>query len=155
MSKIEWQLKHFDELNPKEVYELGALRQEVFVVEQDCPYLDFDRLDYECWHLLGWDENQDLVAYVRIVPQGLTYPNEVSIGRVLTSQKVRGQKLGRVLMKKSIEACQELFGKTNIRISAQTYLLDFYNSLQFVSTGKEYLEDGIPHTEMLYKYQSV
>lgn len=149
MSTIEWRIKHFNDLELKEFYEVGRLRQEVFVVEQDCPYLDLDRLDYECWHLLAWDQDQELIAYTRLVPKGLSYPNEVSIGRVLTSQKVRRTKLGKELMERAIIACQDLFGTINIRISAQTYLLDFYNRLQFFSTGKEYLEDGIPHTEML------
>lgn len=141
--------KSFDTLTLYELYEIGRLRQEVFVVEQNCPYIDFDRRDFDCYHLMFWDEENTLAAYARLVPKGCSYPDEPAIGRVITSQKARGTGLGHKLMLVAIEECQRIWGKQPIRISAQTYLLDFYSSLGFVSTGKEYLEDDIPHTEML------
>ena len=144
-------VRPFNDLSLRELYEIGRLRQEVFIVEQNCPYVDFDGKDFDCHHLMFWDENGDLVAYARLVPIGISYTHEPSIGRVITSQKARGSGLGIELMHVAIRACHSLWGQQAIRISAQTYLLAFYNNLGFVSTGKEYLEDDIPHTEMLLK----
>ena len=146
---MTWTCKYFDELTLRELYEIGKLRQEVFVLEQNCPYVDFDGRDPFCYHLMCFDENNVLVAYSRIVPKGISYENYISIGRVITSSAVRNSGIGRLLMIESIKACESIFGKVDIKISAQTYLLKFYSSLEFESTGKEYLEDGIPHTEMI------
>jgi len=146
---MNWICKYFEELSLRELYEIGRLRQEVFVLEQNCPYVDFDGKDLYCYHLMGFDENNRLVAYSRIVPKGVSYEDYISIGRVITSGLVRKSGLGRILMLESISVCEKLFGKSDIKISAQTYLLKFYESLGFVSTGKEYLEDDIPHTEMI------
>ena len=148
---MNWICKYFEELSLKELYEIGRLRQEVFVLEQNCPYVDFDGKDYFCYHLMGMDDLGKLVAYSRIVPKGVSYDDYISIGRVITSGLVRKSGLGRILMQESISACERLFGKSDIKISAQTYLLKFYQSLDFESTGKEYLEDDIPHTEMIRK----
>jgi len=148
---MNWICKYFEELSLKELYEIGRLRQEVFVLEQNCPYVDFDGKDYFCYHLMGMDDLGKLVAYSRIVPKGISYEDYISIGRVITSGLVRKSGLGRILMQESISACEKLFGKSDIKISAQTYLLKFYQSLDFESTGKEYLEDDIPHTEMIRK----
>jgi ElaA protein len=148
---MNWTCKYFEELSLIELYEIGRLRQEVFVLEQNCPYVDFDGKDLYCYHLMGFDENNRLVAYSRIVPKGVSYDDYISIGRVITSGLVRKSGLGRILMQESISACEKLFGKSDIKISAQTYLLKFYQSLDFESTGKEYLEDDIPHTEMIRK----
>jgi len=146
-----YKIKAFNELSLQELYEIGRLRQEVFVVEQNCPYIDFDGRDDKCHHLMFWgDDKAELMAYARLVPAGISYPEEPSIGRVITSPKARGTGLGRKLMLAAIEECNRIWGNVPIRISAQTYLLDFYSSLGFSSTGKEYLEDGIPHTEMLF-----
>jgi len=148
---MNWICKYFEELSLRELYEIGRLRQEVFVLEQNCPYVDFDGKDLYCYHLMGFDENNRLVAYSRIVPKGVSYEDYISIGRVITSGLVRKSGQGRILMLESISVCEKLFGKSDIKISAQTYLLKFYESLGFVSTGKEYLEDDIPHTEMIKK----
>jgi len=145
--ELKWVLKSFTELSLAELYVLMQKRQEVFVLEQDCPYLDADGKDEKCHHLLGFDGN-DLLAYSRLVPLGLIYP-EVSIGRVLTTAKGRGAGLGYRLMGKTIEAVRQLYGKQPIRISAQSHLERFYHSFGFNPTGKNYLEDGIPHMEML------
>lgn len=145
---LKWTCKHFKDLTGQEVYVIGNLRQQIFVVEQNCCYIDFDFLDQKCWHVMAWDEEGDLVAYTRLVPEGAYYDNDIAIGRVITNQKIRRSGSGRILMQKSMEYCWELFGKRNIRISAQDYLLHFYGSLGFVDTGKKYLEDNIPHSEM-------
>lgn len=146
--KLTWICKPFEELSGIEVYAIGHLRQEVFVVEQDCPYLDFDNLDQLCAHVMAFNEQNELMAYTRLVPKGGSYEDDISIGRVVTSPKARGMGFGRVLMQKSMDYCWELWGKQNIRISAQNYLLSFYTSLNFKDTGKKYLEDNIPHTQM-------
>jgi ElaA protein len=139
----------FAELTPQELYEILSLRQEVFVVEQNCPYLDTDGKDQESFHLMCRNDAGQLVAYTRLLPKGLSYPNYPSIGRVANAPSVRGQGVGKILMEKSIALCLHLFGNEPIKIGAQSYLLAFYSSLGFVSTGEEYLEDGIPHTKMV------
>lgn len=148
---MRWQIVFFDDLSLMDLYAMGKLRQEVFVVEQDCPYVDFDGKDPQCWHVLGWDEEEELVAYTRIVPKGISYPDDVSIGRVINAEKIRGKGIGYELMQVSMDECQRLFPDVSIRISAQTHLERFYSKLGFVPTGKYYLEDGIPHSQMLLK----
>ena len=140
--------KHFNDLSLRELYEIGRLRQEIFVLEQNCPYVDFDGKDYDCHHLMGLDEKGVLQVYARLVPEGISYAEDISIGRVVSSGQVRGSGAGRALMLQAIAACETLWGQRPIRISAQTYLLRFYESLGFVSTGKTYLEDDIPHIQM-------
>jgi ElaA protein len=138
----------FDDLTPAELYEIMALRQEVFIVEQNCPYLDCDGKDQASWHLMGRNETGKLIVYTRLLPKGLAYPEYPSIGRVVSSPSARGTGAGKELMVKSIEMTRHLFGDTTIKIGAQSYLLRFYESFGFRSTGEEYLEDGIPHTKM-------
>lgn len=140
---------HFDELSAAQLYEILALRQEVFVVEQNCPYQDCDGRDPDAWHLTGRDENGRLVCYTRLLPEGISYKGYTSIGRVVSSPSVRGTGAGKQLMKESIRKCVQLFGNQPVKIGAQTYLLKFYESFGFRSTGEEYLEDGIPHTKMI------
>lgn len=139
----------FEALTPHELYDIMVLRQAVFVVEQNCPYLDADGKDSDAWHLLARDEHGALVAYTRLLPAGISYPGYTSIGRVVSAGAARGTGAGRVVMQRSIELCRHLFGNAPIKIGAQTYLLRFYESFGFRSTGKAYLEDGIPHTEMV------
>jgi ElaA protein len=142
-------VKSFHELHVKELYELLRLRSEVFVVEQNCIFLDTDNKDQNCYHLLVYS-NDKLAAYSRLVPAGLSYP-EVSIGRVVTSLAFRGTGLGRKVMELAIQNCRELYGPCEIRVGAQTYALPFYTSLGFVAQGEAYDEDGIEHIEMLRK----
>ena len=144
---MEWINKHFDELTLTELYEILHLRNEVFIVEQNCPYQDLDHKDHKCWHLMCW-ENNKLLAYTRLVPPGISF-TEPSIGRVVTSPTVRRSGIGKILMDRSITECHKLFGKQPIRIGAQSYLIKFYQSLGFSIASDEYLEDGIPHVEML------
>ena len=144
-----WIVKKFDELSVAELYTIIQLRNEVFVVEQDCPYQDADGKDQESWHLCGWQENE-LVAYCRIIPPGISY-DEASIGRVVTSPAHRKSGLGRELMEIGIEKTYSLFSTDQIQIGAQRYLEKFYNTLGFTAVGDPYLEDGIPHLHMLLK----
>ncbi|MES2267832.1 MAG: GNAT family N-acetyltransferase [Bacteroidota bacterium] len=146
---ITHKIKTFANLDVNELYELLRLRSEVFVVEQNCVFLDQDNKDQKCHHILVYADD-NLAAYSRLVPAGISY-NEVSIGRVITSPEARGSGLGRKLMELSIAACHDLFGPVNIRIGAQTYALPFYESLGFVAEGERYDEDGIEHIEMVRK----
>lgn len=139
----------FEQLTVRELYDIMALRQEVFVVEQNCPYLDADGKDLHAWHLMGRDPDLRLLAYTRLLPVGVSYEGYCSIGRVVSSPAARGTGGGRAVMQRSIELCRHLFGPAPIKIGAQTYLLRFYESLGFRSTSEEYLEDGIPHTKMI------
>jgi ElaA protein len=124
------------------------LRQAVFVVEQNCPYQDADDKDVFSHHLLGYDAEKKLVAYLRLVQPGVSY-KEMSFGRIVTTSSQRRKGLGKSLMYKGIEEAFKLYNTKRNRISAQTHLVPFYQEFGFKSTGKEYLEDDIPHTEML------
>ena len=144
---VNWHCKKFDDLSLHELYKIMQLRNEVFVVEQNCVYQDADGKDPHCYHLMGWLENK-LVAYTRLLPPGLAY-TEPSIGRVVSSPSARGGGIGRELMNKSIEQVSQLFGNIPIKIGAQLYLLNFYSSLGFQQTSAVYLEDNIEHVEMI------
>jgi ElaA protein len=139
----------FKDLSVYELYDIMALRSEVFVVEQNCAYQDADGKDLHGWHLLGLNTEGELVVYTRLLPKGVSYKNYASIGRVVNSPKVRGLGYGKILMTESIAQMKKLFPNQPVKIGAQSYLLKFYQSLGFESTGEEYLEDGIPHTSMI------
>ncbi len=151
--EINWYCFSFNELSLQQLYEILALRQEVFIVEQDCPYLDADGKDQLGWHVCGYDRENELVAYTRILPQGISYEKYSSIGRVITSQKLRGKKKGRELMKISIDECIKMWGNKPIKISAQSHLQPYYQSVGFKTISDEYDEDGIPHVAMLLQYE--
>lgn len=142
-----WTVKAFDQLRVEELYKILRLRSEVFVVEQNCVFLDMDNKDQHCFHLMGWQDEQ-LMGYSRIVPAGISY-DESSIGRIVSSPAARGQGIGRELLTMSIDTLYELMDKRDIRIGAQYYLKRFYESFGFVQKGEIYLEDGIEHIEML------
>ena len=146
---MQWLLKKFDELTPHQLYAALRLRNEVFVVEQQCVFQDADDKDQCSYHLLGFD-NGLLAAYTRLVPPREIY-DEASIGRVVTSPAVRRSGAGRELMLRSIDAVHELFGQQPIRIGAQLYLKKFYESFGFEQVSDVYLEDGIEHIYMLKK----
>ena len=144
---MRWNLLPYDQLSADQVYDLLAARIEVFVVEQNCPYQDVDGRDRQALHC--WAESDaGVLAYGRITAPGVRFA-EPSIGRVITTQLGRGQGLGRELMNRCIEACLQQWPDQAIRISAQQYLERFYASLGFVSVHGPYLEDDIPHLEML------
>ena len=146
---MEWMLRKFAELSVDELYAILQLRSEVFIVEQNCVYHDPDGKDQLAWHLMGI-ENGKLVAYTRILPPGVVY-SDPAIGRVVTSPSKRRSGWGKELMERSIEQCEKLFGRTSVTLGAQLYLKKFYESLGFIASGKEYIEDGIPHITMTRK----
>ncbi|MEY3059958.1 MAG: hypothetical protein RL000_1310 [Bacteroidota bacterium] len=147
MEKIDWSLKKFEDLSLLELYEILQLRSEVFVVEQNCVFLDLDGKDQFSLHLQGRINGQ-LAAVVRILPPGLAY-DEPSIGRVVSSPKFRKQGVGIELMKKAIEKIISLYGEVPIKISAQVYLKKFYENFGFLECSEPYLEDDIPHIKMV------
>ena len=150
--KLTWICKPFDALTPHELYALLRLRSEVFVVEQNCVFLDMDNKDQIAYHLLGFN-GDDLVACTRLLDKNTAY-KLMSIGRVVTSPKYRGTGAGKALMKETINRCYELFGKDDIKIGAQLYLRKFYESLGFIQSSAMYLEDDIEHIEMIKPYYS-
>jgi len=147
---MNFDFKPFNSLSLDEFHDLIALRIKVFVIEQNCPYQDLDGKDKNSVHVIGRDSNNTIVATARILPAGISYP-EVAIGRVVVAKDLRGTGAGHQLMKAIIDFIRQDFGAVPIRISAQKHLEKYYNSHLFVSTGKAYLEDGIPHIEMLYQ----
>ena len=146
---MTWILKKFDELTPKELYEILQLRNEVFIVEQNCPYQDLDNKDLPAWHLMG-KKNKKLLAYSRLLAPGISY-SESSIGRVVSSPSARKTGMGKQLMEESILQIRNLFHTDTIRIGAQLYLKKFYESFGFITDGEIYVEDNIPHVQMLRK----
>ncbi|MBT4918741.1 MAG: GNAT family N-acetyltransferase [Flavobacteriaceae bacterium] len=142
-------IKTFSELTTKELYQILRLRSEVFVVEQNCVYQDIDKKDEKAIHIFGVSKNI-IIAYTRCFQPG-AYFKEASIGRVVVQKKQRKLKRGNQIMLDSIRAIETLYHTKLIRISAQCYLKNFYNNLDFYSVGDEYLEDGIPHINMIRK----
>lgn len=145
---VNWKIKRFEELSTTELYEILRVRADVFVVEQTCVYQDLDEKDKNAYHLFC-EEDGTVIAYLRILDKGVSY-SEISIGRVLTSWSSRRKGLGRELMQNAIHFIVEELQETRIRISGQLYLKDFYESLGFETVSEVYLEDDIPHIEMLY-----
>lgn len=145
---MELIIKEFNELNAEELYEILKLRINIFIVEQNCPYEECDDKDKNSYHLY-LKEDDKILAYLRVVKKGISY-DEISIGRVVVNSKYRGQNLGRELMTKAMNFIINELKEKNIRISAQLYLEEFYKSFGFKSVTEQYLEDNIPHIEMLY-----
>ena len=145
--ELQFTFKAFAELNPFELYAYLQLRSEVFVVEQNCVYQDFDDKDQESLHVFVHHHNQ-LVACARIVPAALAYP-EISIGRVIVAEPYRKKQLGHELMRFCVAQIHSHFGEQKIVLSAQAHLQDFYKKHNFVPVGDTYLEDGIPHIHMI------
>jgi ElaA protein len=156
---IQWQWKTFDALTLHDLYVILQLRSEVFVVEQNCVFQDMDGLDDQALHLLGWvtqaepayavnPTTRQLVAYARCFAPGITVA-EASIGRVLTHRSVRGSGAGHALVQQAVTHTLAHWGVQSIRMGAQAHLASFYQQHGFALTGIDYMEDGIPHTEML------
>lgn len=147
----EWQWRTFAELSNYDVYEVMAQRQHVFVLEQQCLWNDFDGLDQDAHHLLGWqviDGKRQLVAYLRCLAPGAKY-TEMSLGRVMTSMAGRGSGVGRELVALGIGHAERLYPGHSIKIGAQMYLEKFYASFGFATISAPYEEDGIMHVDML------
>lgn len=144
---IQWQIVRLEDLSLRQLYAILAAREAVFVVEQACPYQELDGLDMDAWHVVGWS-GKNVAAYLRVLAPGVRFA-EPAIGRVLTTQGFRGQGLGREAMTRALEFMEASYPGHSIRISAQTYLELFYAGFGFVKVSATYLEDGIPHIEML------
>jgi len=146
---LNWEVKKFKELKGEEIYKILKIRNEVFIVEQHCAYQDCDDKDSGAYHLF-WQDNNGIVAYLRILQTGVSY-NEISVGRVLVNKIHRRKGIAREMMLLAIKFIEEKLNEREIRISAQAHLVDFYRSFGFEEVSNMYLEDGIPHIEMLYK----
>jgi ElaA protein len=142
-----WKLKSFNILTASELYDLLQLRQNVFIVEQHCPYTDLDGVDQLSYHLM-LHQNNICMAYARIIPPGVLY-DEASIGRVVTHIEARRTGLGKRLFERALKETENLFGQQPIRIMAQSYLTKFYESFGFSVVSDEFLEDNIPHYYMI------
>lgn len=147
MSAIIWKIKPFNELSLLELYSVLKLRSIVFVVEQNCVYQDIDGKDQKALHLIG-EYNNEIMAYARLFKSGDYFEN-ASIGRVVIHPDARDKKFGHEMMKQAIAGIETNFKENKITISAQLYLQKFYESHGFIVQGETYLEDDIPHVEML------
>lgn len=147
MSKYVSEVKDFQTLSLNDLYQILFLRTKVFVVEQNCVYQDIDFKDQRASHLLIWDRDI-LVAYARIFPVGIEYDDAACIGRVIVDERYRRQGLANTLMRQSLEYIRDHFSALAVEISAQEYLIGFYNKHGFVQTSDVFLEDGIPHVQM-------
>jgi ElaA protein len=145
---MHWEWCKFADLGSYKLYAVLTLRVQVFVVEQTCPYQETDGLDQQSMHLMGWQDNQ-LVAYARVLPLDLYQPGVVSLGRVVVAKEARGLGLGKQLVKKALAFLEVQHNTAAIKIAAQYYLENFYREFGFVSVGKPYNEDGILHIAML------
>ncbi|WP_149195814.1 GNAT family N-acetyltransferase [Luteimonas suaedae] len=147
---LRWQIRRFRELDLDALYGLLKLRAEVFVVEQNCAYLDPDGKDRhpDALHLLGLTEDGTLAAYLRILPPGLAFP-QVSFGRVLIGAPFRGRGLGEPLLREALRAIDLQWPGADVQIGAQAHLQDYYGRHGFVPCSEPFLEDDIPHVRML------
>lgn len=146
--KVE--IKKWEDLSPITLHNLLALRINVFVVEQNCPYPELDGKDLEAKHVLIFDKNTELIGTARVLDPGICY-TELSIGRVAIAENYRSKGLGHLLMNATLEFIKNNYGSLDIRISAQEHLQDFYKTHGFRTVSESYLEDDIPHVEMLRK----
>lgn len=146
---MSWLIKKYDELSTGDLYDILKQRNEVFVVEQECAYQDCDGKDEHSYHMLQKDKDK-IIAYLRIIKKGISY-EQISIGRVLVNKAYRGKGIAREMMLKAISFIEQELGENEIRIQAQSYLADFYRSIGFKDISKIYLEDNIPHIDMIYK----
>jgi ElaA protein len=149
MKNHQWKCKRFQQLNNHQLYDILKLRVDIFVVEQKCPYPELDDKDrhIETRHLTAYDDS-GLIAYARLLPPGLSYP-DASVGRFAVEPSARNQGTGSLLMEKSLEEVDKIWPDSAIRISAQAHLREFYEKFSFIKVSDRYLEDGIPHIEML------
>lgn len=145
---MNWTTKAFNDLSVNEYWEILHLRTAIFVVEQDCPYQEVDEKDKKSYHLFGRNEAGEVIATSRIVLPGVSYP-EVSIGRVALKKEARGKGIADEMMAATFRFIRETYGDVPVRISAQEYLKNFYSKHGFKQVSESYLEDDIPHIEML------
>ncbi|RST58969.1 GNAT family N-acetyltransferase [Siminovitchia terrae] len=148
---MEWKLKAFEEMTIDELYSILRERVDIFVVEQQCPYRELDNFDQTSYHIYACD-GKEIAAYARILPAGTTY-QELSIGRVLVKEAYRGRGLAGELMTRAIDFIREELKVKAVRLQAQEYLLSFYGSFGFEKVSEVYLDEGIPHADMLLKFE--
>ncbi len=146
------EFKEFDELTARELYDVLKLRQDVFVIEQTCIYPDMDGCDFVCHHALLRNKAGELIGYLRILPPGQTF-DTVAIGRVLVREDARGLGAARQLMTEALNFIRDTLMQRQVKLSAQQYLIDFYESLGFVIISEGYVEDGIPHIDMMLNFE--
>lgn len=156
MNELNWKLASYEQLTVDDLHDLLALRIEIFVVEQDCPYQEVDGKDRLAHHLWARNGAGEMVACIRILPPGVAFSKsedvaKCAIGRVVVKVNNRGTGLGHELMKRGLSAVEELFGPVPIKISAQEHLQTYYARHGFRAVGESYLEDGIPHVAMVFK----
>ncbi|MFW1676369.1 GNAT family N-acetyltransferase [Pontibacter sp. JAM-7] len=151
--QLQWHCLPFTKLSSVQVHALLSLRQQVFIIEQQCLYADADLLDLQSYHLFALASDGDLVACARMIPPAILYP-EVVIGRVVTRQYLRGQGIGRCLMEQALLHADRLFPEVTVRVSAQTRLQAFYLHLGFVAAGRPYDDEGIEHIDMFRAKQT-
>lgn len=147
---MEWKIKRFNELDREEIYDILALRSKVFVLEQNCPYQDVDGADRHSYQLFGYEPDGKLAGNLRILDKGQTFDN-IAIGRVAVEPSLRGKGYARQMMERALAFAADELKADAINISAQVYLVDFYKSLGFAAVSESYLEDGIPHLDMIWK----
>jgi len=150
LSTIDWSWHQFQQLSVIQLYQLLKLRQQVFIVEQQCLYHDIDGLDLNCLHLLGY-EGEQLVAYLRLIPAAFHNSGNVSLGRILSCATKRGTGIGKALMQQAMQFLTENYASQKIQLSAQFYLLNFYQNFGFERISEPYDDDGILHIDMLYE----
>ncbi|PZD94002.1 GNAT family N-acetyltransferase [Paenibacillus sambharensis] len=148
---MDWSIKHYDELTKSELYRILQERTQVFVVEQNCPYQEVDGKDLASYHLYQSDEAGRIIAYLRILPAGVSYA-EASLGRVLVAEDYRRKGIASELVGKALHYVRHELNEPAVRISAQAHLEGFYQSFGFKTTSQPYLEDGIPHINMLVQW---
>ena len=145
---IHWQWQFFSELDKNTLYDLLALRQRVFMLEQQSLYLDADGADKDAWHLFGWSEDGRLLVYLRVIPAA-AQGERTTIGRLAVSEAARGSGIGRAAMEECLRWIDDYFPAAEVKISAQEYLEEFYRRLGFSAIGDPYDDAGVPHIDML------
>jgi len=140
-------MKRFDELTNIELYQILRLRQEIFIVEQACAYSDVDGKDKTAHHLMAFEDGE-LVGCLRVLERGISFA-EASIGRVVVAEGYRGRGIAKELMQRALDFTRTEWNEARIKISAQTYAIPFYAGVGFRAVSAEYLEDGIPHVDMI------
>ena len=146
------EIKKFDELTARELYDVLKLRQDVFVIEQTCIYTDMDGCDFLCRHALLRNNDGELIGYLRILPPGQTF-DTAAIGRVLVQEDARGRGAARQLMTEALNFIRDTLMQRQVKLSAQRYLVKFYESLGFAAISEGYVEDGIPHIDMMLEFE--
>ena len=154
MTPLTWQWFSFGALSNGQLYQMLALRSEVFVVEQACAYQDLDGKDFKALHLIG-TLNDKVLATARLLPSGVSYPDAASIGRIVVHPSLRGQDLGRKTVQLALTQYQKLWPNEELLIGAQARLTRFYEELGFVAEGEIYDEDGIEHITMRWNPNSI